>query len=148
MGHSRNLFFFFIFSFQQLTVDMFIIKFYSCHLTFTDKKVSRIHGRKNVTISLRVSLTRLGEVRLGYLDVAIAKKIRKTRMPSCAIDSRQRLFWCSHCEKHLSVKLAKNICQWLAKNICQWNLRKFLKICQWKTVARMFCQWKLGAPFY
>ena len=52
----------------------------------------QIHGRKNVTISLRVSLTRLGEVRLGYLDVAIAKKIRKTRMPSCAIDSRQRLF--------------------------------------------------------
>ena len=53
---------------------------------------SQIHGRKNVTISLRVSLTRLGEVRLGYLDVAIAKKIRKTRMPSCAIDSQQRLF--------------------------------------------------------
>ena len=60
-----------------------------------------------------------------YLDAAIAKKIRKTcmpscaidlrmpscaidlRMPSCAIDLRQRLFRCSQSKKNLSVKLAK-----------------------------------------
>ena len=58
-------------------------------------------------------------VRLGYLDVPIAKKIRKTCMPSCAIDLQQRLFRCSHHEK-----------------ICQWNSRKM--------VMRIFRQWKLG----
>ena len=36
------------------------------------------------------------ENRLGYLDVAL-QKICETRMQSCAIDSRQRLFGCSHC---------------------------------------------------
>ena len=61
------------------------------------------------------------QVRLGYLDVAIAKKICKTYIPSCAIDSQQRLFRCSHCKfffaklakrfKNLSVKLAEIGCE-------------------------------------
>ena len=40
-------------------------------------------------------------------------------MPSCAIDPRQRLFRCGHCEKFFSVKLAKkfeNLSVKLAKN--------------------------------
>ena len=39
------------------------------------------------------------QVRLGYLDVAMQKKNCETCMPSCAIDSQQRLFRCSHSEK-------------------------------------------------
>ena len=60
------------------------------------------------------------------------EKIHKTHMQSCAIDSRQRLFRCSRREKN-----------------CQWNLQKNSKFCQWnlqKLVARIFGQWKLGAP--
>ena len=54
-----------------------------------------------------------------FIDVAIANFFCKTRMPSCAIDSWQRLFRCSHREKNLSVKLAKkfkNLSVKLAKN--------------------------------
>ena len=85
---------------------------------------SQIYSRENVTISLQVSLTRL-----GYLDVAIVKIFCKTCMPSCAIDSWQRLFRCSHREKFLQ-NLRKNL------NICQWNT--------WKSVARVFGHWKSG----
>ena len=74
-------------------------KFRVTRLTLTKKLFdhwsgfdSQKHG-KNMKNSARVSLTRL-----GYSDVAIAKKIRETRMQSCAKDLRQRLFRCSHCE--------------------------------------------------
>ena len=67
--------------------------------------VSPLMTKKFVDCRLRFVLRK--QVRLGYLDVAIAK-ICKTCMQSCAIDLRQRLFKCSHREKKLSVKLVKN----------------------------------------
>ena len=61
------------------------------------------------------------QVRLGYLDVAMQKKNCETCMPSCAIDSQQRLFRCSHRKnffgkfakkfKNLSVKLMEISCK-------------------------------------
>ena len=45
------------------------------------------------------------------------RKFCETRMQSCAIDLRQRLFRCRHREKKLPVKLMKNGC----KNI--WSVK-------------------------
>ena len=96
------------------------------HWQKSSSTIGRNSTRKFIVakISLQVSLTRL-----GYLDVAIVKIFCKTCMPSCAIDSWQRLFRCSHREKFLQ-NLRKNL------NICQWNT--------WKSVARVFGHWKSG----
>ena len=64
-----------------------------CHPTFT--RLAKTWLQKYDKFS--ASFT--DHVRLGYLDVAIAKKICKTCMPTCAIDLRQRLFRCSHRKK-------------------------------------------------
>ena len=109
---------------------------YLCHPTFTDKKVCwplvaiwLVNSWSQKCDNFPAIFT--DQVRLGYLDVAIAKNIRKTPMPSCAIDSWQRLFRCSHCEKKiLSVKLDKKF--------------ENLSVKLTKTVARIFRQWKSG----
>ena len=67
-----------------------------CHPTFT--RLAKTWLQKYDKFS--ASFT--DQVRLGYLDVAIAKKICKTCMPTCAIDLRQRLFRCSHRKKIIS----------------------------------------------
>ena len=128
----------------------------SCHPTLTDKKVCR----PSVAIWLTNSWLQkcdnfpasfTDQVRLGYLDVAIAKKIAKlachlvlkicdrgyldvtiakkickTCMPSCAIDLWQRLFRCSHCKKIVSETHKK--------------IQKFVS----ETRERIFRQWKSG----
>ena len=53
---------------------------------------SRKHGHKNMTNSQQVSLTK-------RLIVATAIKSREICMKSCALESRQRLFRCSHRKK-------------------------------------------------
>ena len=162
--------------------------FGSCHPTFTDKKFvdrwlqfdSRIHSCKNVTISLRVSLTRLGQVikmqpsgkffaklachlvlqicdrgyldaaiaknfaklayhlvlqicNRGFLDAAIAKKC-KTRMPSCAIYSQQRLFRCSHHKKIICRETRKKIQKFVSET------------CEKQSQEYFVCESR-GAPF-
>ena len=87
------------------------------------------------------------QVRLGYLDVAMQKKNCETCMPSCAIDSQQRLFRCSHRKnffgkfakkfKNLSVKLMEISC----KNI--WSVNVGVHHFDWPFIT--FC-WSLDFP--
>ena len=106
---------------QEQNNSIFNAKLISCHPTFIDKKVRRLlvvirlgNSWSQKCDNFPVSFT--DQVRLGYLDVAIAKIFCETFMPSCTIDSQQRLFRCRHrkkicktCEKfeNLSVKLAE-----------------------------------------
>ena len=94
---------------NQFTYPNWLQSISTCHPTFTDKKVCQ----PAVAIQLANSWSQkcdnfpasfTDQVWLGYLDVAIEKKICKTCMPSCAIDSRQRLFRCSHCEKNAKLE--------------------------------------------
>ena len=117
-----------------------------CHPTYTDKKVHQPSVAIRKYDKFSASFT--DQVRLVYLDVAIAKNFCKTRMPSCAIDMRQSLFRCSHLKfffakltkkfENLSVKLVKNG----RKNISsvKVGVHQMLKTWFFVKVGSIFCQ--------
>ena len=95
----------------------------TCHPTLTDKKVCQPLVVICFATTTLTPFVKPRQVLRGYLDVAIVK-IRKTRMQSCAIDSRtcsfanfSRWLHLNNLAKKLSVKLAKN-CR---KNI--WSVK-------------------------
>ena len=103
-----------------------------CHPTFT--RLAKTWLQKYDKFS--ASFT--DHVRLGYLDVAIAKKICKTCMPTCAIDLRQRLFRCSHRKK-----IQKFVSETLKKQSQEYFVSESLK----KQSQEYFVSESRGAPF-